>query len=48
MALHKMAAVDAAWYHMDGRANLAMVTGLALTSEPLDFEQVCQDRKSVV
>ena len=42
MALHKMAAVDAAWYHMDGRANLAMVTGLALTSEPLDFEQVCQ------
>lgn len=40
MSLHKMAAVDAAWFHMDGRANLAMVTSLALTSEPLDFEKV--------
>jgi len=40
MALHKMAAVDAAWYHMDGRANLAMVTSVALTGRPLDFDKV--------
>ena len=40
MTLHKMAPVDAAWYHMDGRANLAMVTSVALTSEPLDFARV--------
>lgn len=40
MTLHKMAPVDAAWYHMDGRANLAMVTSVALTSEPLDFAAV--------
>ncbi|MFO7631946.1 MAG: wax ester/triacylglycerol synthase family O-acyltransferase [Caldilinea sp.] len=32
--------VDAAWYHMDGATNLAMVTGVALTKEPLDFERV--------
>ena len=32
--------VDAAWYHMDGATNLAMVTGVSLTSEPLDFERV--------
>lgn len=32
--------VDAAWYHMDGATNLAMVTGVALTREPLDFERV--------
>jgi WS/DGAT/MGAT family acyltransferase len=40
MSLHKMAPVDAAWFHMDGRANLAMVTSLALTGKPLDFEKV--------
>ena len=40
MTLHKMAPVDAAWYHMDGRANLAMVTSVALTSKPLDFAAV--------
>jgi WS/DGAT/MGAT family acyltransferase len=40
MALHKMAPVDAAWFHMDGTANLAMVTSVALTSRPLDFEKV--------
>ncbi len=32
--------VDAAWYHMDGATNLAMVTGVTLTREPLDFERV--------
>jgi len=32
--------VDAAWYHMDGATNLAMVTGVTLTRDPLDFERV--------
>jgi WS/DGAT/MGAT family acyltransferase len=40
MALHKMDAVDAAWFHMDGRANLAMVTSVALTRTRLDFDKV--------
>jgi WS/DGAT/MGAT family acyltransferase len=35
-----MSPVDAAWYHMDGPANLALVTGILLTREPLDFERV--------
>lgn len=35
-----MSPVDAAWYHIDGPANLAMVTGLLLTKAPLDFERV--------
>lgn len=34
---HPMDPVDAAWYHMDGTTNLAMVTGVALTHAPLDF-----------
>jgi len=40
MTRHKMAPVDAAWFHMDGRANLAMVTSVMLTSKPLDFDKV--------
>lgn len=40
MALHKMIPVDAAWFHMDGSANLAMVTSVALTREPLDYDKV--------
>ena len=40
MSLHRMAPVDAAWFHMDGRANLAMVTSVALTRKPLDFGKV--------
>jgi diacylglycerol O-acyltransferase len=40
MALHRMDPVDAAWYHMDGPANLAMVTSVALTRKPLDFAKV--------
>ncbi len=40
MSLHKMAPVDAAWFHMDGSANLAMVTSVALTRKPLDFNKV--------
>lgn len=35
--LQPMDPVDAAWYHMDGATNLAMVTGVALTRTPLDF-----------
>ena len=40
MMLHRMAPVDAAWFHMDGRANLAMVTSVMLTAKPLDFDKV--------
>lgn len=40
MTLQPMSAVDAAWYHMDGPANLAMVTGMLLTASPLDFHKV--------
>ena len=40
MTTHPMSAVDAAWYHMDGPANLAMVTGIMLTKERLDFKTV--------
>lgn len=32
--------VDAGWFHMDGDTNLAMVTGVTLTREPLDFTRV--------
>ncbi len=35
-----MSAVDAAWYYIDGPANLAQVTGVLLTQEPLDFAHV--------
>ena len=35
-----MSPVDAAWLHMDGPANLAEVTGLLTTREPLDFAAV--------
>lgn len=37
---YPMAPVDAAWYHLDGPANLAIVTGVALTKKPLDFDRV--------
>ena len=40
MSTYPMSPVDAAWYHMDGPANLAMVTGILLTKERLDFEKV--------
>jgi diacylglycerol O-acyltransferase / wax synthase len=40
MALQKLAPVDAAWFHMDGSANLAMVTSVVLTRKPLDFGKV--------
>jgi WS/DGAT/MGAT family acyltransferase len=40
MARHPMSPVDAAWYHMDGPANRAMVVGVSLTRRPLDFKKV--------
>ena len=40
MTTHPMSPVDAAWYHMDGPANLAMVTSVLLTKTPLDFDTV--------
>ena len=40
MPLHRMAPVDAAWFHMDGMANPAVVTSMALTRTPLDFRRV--------
>ena len=40
MATHAMAPIDAAWYHMDGPVNYALVTAILLSREPLDFEKV--------
>ena len=40
MTTRPMSPVDAAWYHMDGPANLAMVTGVLLTRKRLDFAKV--------
>ncbi|MBK9244053.1 MAG: wax ester/triacylglycerol synthase family O-acyltransferase [Burkholderiales bacterium] len=40
MKSHPMAPVDAAWYHIDGPANTAMITSIALTGKPLDFARV--------
>lgn len=37
-----MSAADAAWFHNDGPANLAIVMGIALTKKPLDFDRVRQ------
>jgi WS/DGAT/MGAT family acyltransferase len=40
MTSSAMSPLDAAWYHMDGPGNLAMVTGILLTKRRLDFEKV--------
>ena len=40
MSIHPMTPADAAWFHMDGPANLAIVTGLLVTEKPLDFDKV--------
>lgn len=40
MATYPMSAADAAWFHNDGPANLAIVMGVVLTKKPLDFERV--------
>jgi WS/DGAT/MGAT family acyltransferase len=37
---HPMSAVDAAWFHMDGPANTAVVTSIAVTRRPLDFARM--------
>ena len=37
---YAMSAADAAWFHNDGPANLAIVMGVVLTKKPLDFERV--------
>jgi diacylglycerol O-acyltransferase len=40
MKTYPMAAADAAWFHNDGPANLAIVMGVVLTKKPLDFNRV--------
>jgi WS/DGAT/MGAT family acyltransferase len=35
-----MSPADAAWFHNDGPANLAIVMGIVLTKKPLDFDRV--------
>ena len=43
----RMSPVDAAWLHMDGRVNPAIVTGMILTREPLDIRrarEACRQR----
>jgi len=42
MAVHAMDPVDAAWYHMDGPANPAVVTALTLTKQRLDAQRLRQ------
>jgi diacylglycerol O-acyltransferase / wax synthase len=42
MKTYPMSAADAAWFHNDGPANLAIVMGVVLTKKPLDFERVCK------
>lgn len=43
LATHPMSPVDAAWYHMDGPTNPAIVTAVVLTRRPLDFSHVRRD-----
>jgi len=40
MSTYPMDPVDAAWYHIDGPANLAMVTAIALTKQQMAFDRV--------
>lgn len=40
MSTHPMSPLDAAWYHMDGPANPAIVTAVAITRRPLDFRRL--------
>ncbi len=47
MKTYPMTAADAAWFHSDGPANLAVVMGVVLTKKPLDFDRVrkiCNER----
>ncbi|HTN50386.1 MAG TPA: wax ester/triacylglycerol synthase family O-acyltransferase [Burkholderiaceae bacterium] len=40
MKLKPMSPGDAAWFHMDGPANTAVITSIMLTRTPVDFEAV--------
>ena len=40
MKTYAMSAADAAWFHIDGPANLAITMGVLLTRKPLDFDRV--------
>jgi WS/DGAT/MGAT family acyltransferase len=40
MKSHPMAPVDAAWFHIDGPVNPAVITSIALTRKPLDFDRM--------
>jgi len=40
MKSHPMTPVDAAWYHIDGPVNPAVIPTILLTRKPLDFEKV--------
>ena len=40
MKSHPLTPVDAAWYHIDGPVNPAVITSILLTRKPLDFEKV--------
>jgi WS/DGAT/MGAT family acyltransferase len=40
MKTYPMSAADAAWFHNDGPANLAILMGVVLTKQPLDFDRV--------
>jgi WS/DGAT/MGAT family acyltransferase len=40
MTSYAMNPVDAAWYHMDGPCNPAIVTSLLLTAKPLPFDKL--------
>jgi diacylglycerol O-acyltransferase len=42
MSLQPLDPVDAAWYHLDGPANPAVVTAVAVTARPLQFARVRQ------
>jgi len=43
MNRHAMSPVDAAWFHMDGPDNPAIVTAVAITRRPLDIARVRRD-----
>jgi WS/DGAT/MGAT family acyltransferase len=40
MKTRPMTPVDAAWFHIDGPANSAVIVNIAITRKPLDFERV--------
>jgi diacylglycerol O-acyltransferase len=47
MADEALSPLDAAWYHMDGPANPAVITAMLLTRRPLGFAQlrrICRER----